>query len=1069
MGDFIKRYLLIVVLAFIGVISIVFTVSALRSMNQLAHGQFVSQADADAADVRIEIDHLMLRVKDAANYVSAGEGDMQLAKMRNNVNGSRYVTDIGYISTADLQNRSLMTPALLRARNAAQVRELAAIAQLQPGYTVVIDPDHFPDLFDHTPPNALVMAQSMPRATGDDKLTYVVFDFDRLCRAQTLKGNFSNTWLIHATGPHIDQSCRAPRQPAMLDWLIPAETVTHRIPVTRTVVMQMSTDRVVPMLDSFIVTSLFGLLALLSITVAAWLTHRWRRQSHGELREAMHKAQVSAAAKDEFLANMSHEIRTPLNGILGMAELMGRCNLDETGRRYLDQIRNSGSTLLAILNDVLDLAKIDNGMLAIDPIRTNLYQLFQDILGLYTGKAMEKNVSLLVDIDSAVPKWAMIDPTRLRQIIGNLISNAVKFTENGEVFVHISATANGMRGEELVVAVRDTGIGISPAQQAALFERFAQAEAGTARKFGGTGLGLSITRQLCTLMNGSIALDSREGAGSTFTVRLPLERLDGEQQSASMASVGVGLVTPSPFVRQLVERILVKAGLRIHHFATLADARAALESENALALSGLVIDEAHDIHNAHETWQRISGAKGMVGRGWALLLADQQVHHRYTSFDKALTKPFLPDDLERALGVLIHRNNTEMAAATPAIQPASEANWNPFSADATKTVRFDGKTCLVVDDNAINQMVISELLETFGFSIRTASDGRKALTAAQEHPCDIIMMDCRMPNMDGYEATRQLRAMMRAGQMANTPIVALTANAMKGDSEKCLEAGMDAFLSKPVRLPELVDVLVCLLPLSSAQSDSGDVEWLSDSKGAPAVAAPSPYAPAVSPPAMQPAAIAPAPPPAQPPIMATPPAPAAMAAMMPIPPISAQPAPPPFAPPPIQPAPFMAPPTPAMAPAPSVVPPPVMAQPVAVPPALPPAMAQPAAPPPPAASRSIALFDDETFAALRQTMRAFPMLVDLYRNDTLDYLRQIENAFSVGDKGEAVLPAHTIKSSSKIIGATGMAALAETMEGRLRSGVRDSIEEMNDLAERMKAAYGHTITRIDTLLAQQAA
>jgi hypothetical protein len=178
---------------------------------------------------------------------------------------------------------------------------------------------------------------------------------------------------------------------------------------------------------------------------------------------------------------MSHEIRTPLNGILGMAELMGRCNLDETGRRYLDQIRNSGSTLLAILNDVLDLAKIDNGMLAIDPIRTNLYQLFQDIMGLYTGKAMEKNVSLMVDIDAVVPKWAMIDPTRLRQIVGNLISNAVKFTENGEVFVHIGAGIGQNGHEDLIVSVRDTGIGISPEQQSALFERFAQAEAGTAQ------------------------------------------------------------------------------------------------------------------------------------------------------------------------------------------------------------------------------------------------------------------------------------------------------------------------------------------------------------------------------------------------------------------------------------------------------------------------------------------------------------------------------------------------------------------------------------------------------------
>jgi PleD family two-component response regulator len=190
---------------------------------------------------------------------------------------------------------------------------------------------------------------------------------------------------------------------------------------------------------------------------------------------------------------------------------------------------------------------------------------------------------------------------------------------------------------------------------------------------------------------------------------------------------------------------------------------------NTLALSGLIIDEAHDIHTAQDAWQQISNQQGMLGRGWALLLADQQAHYRYTAFDKALTKPFLPDDMERALGVLIHRNNSELAAATPAIQPRSDGPYNPFGPDVSAKVRFDGKRCLVVDDNSINQMVISELMETFGFTIFTASDGKKALTAAVEHPCDIIMMDCRMPNMDGYDATRQLRAMMRAGHCPASP------------------------------------------------------------------------------------------------------------------------------------------------------------------------------------------------------------------------------------------------------------------------------------------------------------
>jgi signal transduction histidine kinase len=329
--------------------------------------------------------------------------------------------------------------------------------------------------------------------------------------------------------------------------------------MTHTVGLEIHTERLVPMLGAVMTMLIFALVAVAAIAVAAFISRRWQQQASDALMEAVHTAQAAAASKDEFLANMSHEIRTPLNGVLGMAELLGRRNLSETDMRYVDQIRNSGSALLAILNDVLDLAKIDQGMLAIDPIRTNLYQLLQDVLGLYAGKAHEKNVSLMIDVDPQVPKWAMIDPTRLRQILGNLVSNAVKFTENGEIMAQI-ATGAAQGREWLTISVRDTGIGMTPEQQASLFERFTQAEAGTARKFGGTGLGLSIVRQLCTLMGGEISVESQYGRGSTFIARLPLERLDGDTASQPMTAQGVGLVTPSPFVRQVVERVLPNPG-----------------------------------------------------------------------------------------------------------------------------------------------------------------------------------------------------------------------------------------------------------------------------------------------------------------------------------------------------------------------------------------------------------------------------------------------------------------------------------------------------------------------------
>jgi CheY-like chemotaxis protein len=296
-------------------------------------------------------------------------------------------------------------------------------------------------------------------------------------------------------------------------------------------------------------------------------------------------------------------------------------------------------------------------------------------------------------------------------------------------------------------------------------------------------------------------------------------------------------------VRQVVERVLAKSGLRLQAFASMDEAVRALVPGNSLDLSGLILDEAQDVHAAYDGWTRIAAQRVLNGQGWAILLADKQLHQRYSAFDKALCKPFLPEDLERALAALINRGGAAVAPATPAMAaPAGPESWpTVLGPDANSTVRFDGKTCLVVDDNTVNQLVISELMQDFGFTITTASDGRKALTAAQEQKFDIILMDCRMPNMDGYDATRNLRQMMKAGTVPHTPIVALTANAMKGDSEKCLACGMDAFLSKPVRVPELIDVLVCLLPLTDDAS-SGDVMWL-DAADTPPAPAPAPVAP----------------------------------------------------------------------------------------------------------------------------------------------------------------------------------------------------------------------------------
>ncbi|WP_206239689.1 hybrid sensor histidine kinase/response regulator [Novosphingobium terrae] len=1148
MSTLFKRHLMAIVLGFVGLLAVIFTASALTGMNRLGRAQFLAQAQAHETELGTQIDHLALRLKDAANYVNADVATYPAQKVSGNLTGTPYVLDQGFLAVADHLRHSGMGHGVQPSeQTAGEIDHLRAMAQATPSFVHVVAAKQFPALFGLEKPDALVLLQSQPVAGPNDRLTYVVFDFARLCRDEASRSDFANSWSIRAISTPgseaVDVGCTTTRENATSGFFMPSEDMIHTLPLTRAVGLEIHTERLLPMKASVVTMLAFALIAVAAIAVAAVLSRRWQHQASAELMEAVHTAQAAAASKDEFLANMSHEIRTPLNGVLGMAELLGRRNLSETDMRYVDQIRNSGSALLAILNDVLDLAKIDQGMLAIDPIRTNLYQLLQDVLGLYAGKAHEKNVSLMIDVDPQVPKWAMIDPTRLRQILGNLVSNAVKFTENGEIMAQI-ATGMSQGRECLTISVRDTGIGMTPEQQASLFERFTQAEAGTARKFGGTGLGLSIVRQLCTLMGGEISVESQYGKGSTFIARLPLERLDGETASQPMTTLGVGLVTPSPFVRQVVERVLAKAGLRLQAFASMDEAVRALAPGNSLDLSGLILDEAQDVHAAYDGWTRIAAQNVLNGGGWAILLADKQMHQRYSGFDKALCKPFLPEDLERALSTLINRSGGAVAPATPAVQSsANQESWpTVLGPDANSTVRFDGKTCLVVDDNTVNQLVISELMQDFGFAITTASDGRKALTAAQEQKFDIILMDCRMPNMDGYDATRNLREMMKAGTVPHTPIVALTANAMKGDSEKCLACGMDAFLSKPVRVPELIDVLVCLLPLTD-DAASGDVMWLDAPSPAPApapasvVAAPVAPAPAsvfAAPQALTPAAQATPPAFAPQPVVApfAPPPPVAVPAPASAPvfaqqPVAAAPAPVFVAQPaPVAPAPIFAAPQPLTAAAPAFVPPPPsvagqaplppleMTPDMALPPLAPPpppiaqrppvqqpiaqqpspapvqqprpalqavvpppapapapvAQMRPAAPAPAQAApqqSSVSLFDEATFETLRTTMRSFPQLIALYRTDTVDYLNQIEKALALGEKEEAVLPAHTIKSSSKIVGASGMAALSEVMEKRLRTGQGNSLAEMTELHNRMKIVYGQTLQCIDMLLARQ--
>ncbi|WDF70883.1 hybrid sensor histidine kinase/response regulator [Novosphingobium sp. KACC 22771] len=1071
-------------LAMVAVTGVSFT-----AVTQLLDQQYVAETKAATTSTKFEIYKALIRLKDAANFINSGAGSMVAVKARQSTNKSDLIRAIGYVEPDTgravdlLGGRDVTTPAGQKAAH-----DLLAKIEAARGRMVVLNAANYQPLLGRIDHDMLLMVQAQPMANASEKMIFATFDFADLCRQMLQPGQFAYVHELTASSSDVHFKCGTHEHgSAPGDWIAQTDQ-RHKVTITKELDFELVSHELHPMVDQLVMIVLAIAFCILLVALAAVVSNRWQRQSRHLLMQAVDVANSSASAKDEFLANMSHEIRTPMNGVLGMSQLLARTKLDETQRRYVEQIDASGTALMAILNDVLDLSKIDQGKLAIDPIKTNVHQLVQAILLLYTGNAAEKNVTLLLDISSKVPSWIMVDPTRMRQIIGNLVSNAVKFTKDGEVLVRIDVVEAAGANPQLSIAVSDTGIGISEEQQTRLFERFAQAEVGTSRNYGGTGLGLSIVRQLVELMGGRIELCSTPGVGSTFTAQIPLVLSDEAVVSLSDLRCAVALISSSSFVRQIVTRALGDACIDVASFSSVNETLKMFRDKKMEPFAGIIIDEAQDIHAAWDGWQRLRAANVMLGRGWSMLLADKDSHPRYAQFDRALTKPFVSTDLVRQITVLIQQSNSELEAA-----PAAERLPVDSALNNELPLRFDGRTCLVVDDNAINRIVISELLSPFGFQIDTASDGRKAITAAQSKAYDIIFMDCRMPHMDGYDATRQLRAMMVAGTMPRMPIVALTANAMKGDREACLECGMDAFLSKPVCLPELIDVLVSLVTRSDAPAD-GDVDWFEAKAAGEAVnpARPQTVAEQMARIEAEFLGSVPGAPAYQEPVRVRAPQPAeavtnlAVSAFsgearmvanggwtMAAPVITAKRARPTIVttvPVPLPPEslaqeptePVLTPPLFSVAPV-SVKP--VSAAPVAAPGAgvapFPAADAPAARVQAPAPVDSGPILDLSIYHNLRETMSSFAMLVKLYRTDTRDYLNDIADAMALGDLEGAVLPAHTIKSSSRIIGAMAMADLAGQMETLLRSGNPDIGAALREFPDRLNQLFDQTLQEID--------